>query len=91
MYTNVYRRAHGDGSLDNGGGFLNMELPLIGNSSFYAFGGVNYKASDAYAFTRNWSARPDRFPTDAEWQLFMYQVSCVLPVMRIILQSAYSN
>jgi len=69
MYTNVYRRAHGDGSLDNGGGFLNMELPLIGNSSLYVFGGVNYKASDAYAFTRNWSARPDRFPTDASGNL----------------------
>lgn len=65
MYTNIYRRAHGDGSVNNFGGFLNMELPIAGNTSFYAFGGYNYKKSDAFAFTRNWSARPDRFPTDA--------------------------
>ena len=65
MYTNVYRRAHGDGSLTSIGGFINSEIPLNnGRSSFYAITGYNYKASDAYAFTRNWSARPDRFPTD---------------------------
>ena len=64
--TNVYRRAHGDGSLDAGGGFFNAELPFANKkTSFYAFGGYNHKSSDAYAFTRNWSARPDRFPTDA--------------------------
>jgi iron complex outermembrane receptor protein len=61
--TNVYRRAHGDGSLKGGGLFLNMDLPTNENTSFYAFGGFNYKTSDAFAFTRNWSARPDRFPT----------------------------
>jgi iron complex outermembrane receptor protein len=64
MYTNIYRRAHGDGSMTGGGGFFNMELPLAGTTTFYAFGGLNYKASDAYAFTRNFSARPDRFPTN---------------------------
>ena len=65
MYTNIYRRAHGDGSLENFSGFLNAEIPFATTStSFYAFGGYNYKASDAYAFTRNFSARPDRFPTD---------------------------
>jgi iron complex outermembrane receptor protein len=63
--TNIYRRAHGDGSMTGGGAFLNMELPMQGKNTFYAFGGLNYKASDAYAFTRNWSARPDRFPTNA--------------------------
>lgn len=66
MYTNIYRRAHGDGSLTNIGGFLNAEIPFgTGKTSFYAFGGYNHKSSDAYAFTRNFSARPDRFPTDA--------------------------
>lgn len=66
MYTNIYRRAHGDGSLTNIGGFLNAEMPFgTGKTSFYAFGGYNHKSSDAYAFTRNFSARPDRFPTDA--------------------------
>ena len=63
--VNIYRRAHGDGSMTGGGGFLNLELPSGTKTTFYAFGGLNYKASDAYAFTRNWSARPDRFPTTA--------------------------
>jgi iron complex outermembrane receptor protein len=70
MYTNIYRRAHGDGSVRNAGAFFNMEIPFsTGNTSFYAFGGYNYKASDAYAFTRNWSARPDRFPTSGNGSL----------------------
>ncbi|WP_332733043.1 TonB-dependent receptor [Flavihumibacter sp.] len=63
--TNIYRRAHGDGSMLGGGIFYNAEVPkALGNATFYSFGGYNAKASDAYAFTRNWSARPDRFPTD---------------------------
>lgn len=69
MYTNIYRRAHGDGSVMNIGGFYNLEAPISGNTTFYAFGGYNYKASDAYAFTRNWSARPDRFPTNPDGSL----------------------
>ena len=69
MYINIYRRAHGDASLDMVGGFLNTELPIKGNTSFYAFGGYNHKSSDAYAFTRNFSARPDRFPTDVNGDL----------------------
>jgi iron complex outermembrane recepter protein len=64
MYINIYRRAHGDASLDMIGGFLNAEIPVKNNTSFYTFGGVNHKSSDAFAFTRNFSARPDRFPTD---------------------------
>ena len=72
MYTNIYRRAHGDGSLTNIGGFLNTEIPLgTGQTSFYAFGGYNHKSSDAYAFTRNFSARPDRFPTDASGNIIV--------------------
>ncbi|MEJ8842188.1 TonB-dependent receptor [Lacibacter sp. H375] len=69
MYTNIYRRGHGDGSLTAGGAFLNAEIPIAGKTSFYAFGGYNGKKSDAYAFTRNWSARPERFPTDNNWKL----------------------
>jgi iron complex outermembrane receptor protein len=68
--TNIYRRAHGDGSITSGGLFLNMEAPMNDRGTvFYAFGGSNYKSSDAYAFTRNWSARPDRFPTAADGSL----------------------
>jgi len=70
MYTNIYRRAHGDGSLLSGGAFYNAELPVgKTNTTLYSFGGYNYKFSDAYAFTRNFSARPDRFPTDANGNL----------------------
>jgi len=63
---NIYRRAHGDASLQNFGGMFNAEIPLKDNDqlTFYSFGGYNRKESDAYAFTRNFSARPDRFPTD---------------------------
>ena len=62
---NIYRRAHGDASLNAAGLFYNMELPMKSDaSSFYSFGGYNYKSSDAFAFTRNFSARPERFVTD---------------------------
>lgn len=73
---NYVRRAYGDGSLVEGGGMLNMELPLNekNTATFYAFGGYNYKFSDAYAFTRNFSTDPDdngwkRTPTDANGNL----------------------
>lgn len=66
MISNTVRRAHGDGSVLTAGGFVNAELPLGGvATTLYAFGGYNYKETDAFAFTRNWSARPDRFPTTA--------------------------
>ncbi len=72
MYTNIYRRAHGDASLTNVGGFANTEIPLgTGRTSFYAFGGYTHKSSDAYAFTRNFSARPDRFPTDMSGNIIL--------------------
>ncbi len=66
-YINTLRRAFGDGSVTTGGGMYNMEIPAgaSGKTTFYSFGGYNYKASDAYAYSRNWSARPDRFPVDA--------------------------
>jgi iron complex outermembrane receptor protein len=63
-YINSGRRAMGDASLTSGGIMYNMELPMTGKTSFYSFGGYNYKASDAYAYSRNWSAKPDRFPID---------------------------
>ena len=63
--VNSVRRANGDGSSNTVGGFLNMEIPMAsGNTNFYAFGGYNYKNSDDYAYTRSFSSRPDRFPTD---------------------------
>jgi iron complex outermembrane receptor protein len=64
MYIDIYRRGHGDASLDMAGTFINLELPVSDKTTFYGFGGYTYKFADAYAFTRNFSARPDRFPTD---------------------------
>lgn len=69
MYLNIYRRGHGDASLESFGSFVNLELPLSAKTSFYGFGGTNSKNSDAFAFTRNFSARPDRFPTNANGDL----------------------
>lgn len=68
---NSSRRAFGDGSVTSGGGFFNMEIPLNASkkTTFYAFGGYNYKAADAYAYTRNYSARPDRFPVNENGDL----------------------
>ncbi|HEY7162342.1 MAG TPA: TonB-dependent receptor plug domain-containing protein, partial [Acidobacteriota bacterium] len=67
---NIYRRAHGDGSLTAAGLFYNLETPIkSGAASFYSFGGYNFKSSDAFAFTRNFSARPERFVTDANGDL----------------------
>ena len=65
------RRAFGDGSLAAGGAMFNMELPIAGTSTtFYAFGGYNYKHSQVYAYTRSWNydnglrANATKFPTD---------------------------
>lgn len=65
MIINPYRRANGDASLDMIGTMFNTEIPVgTSNTVVYSFGGYNYKKSDAFAFTRNFSARPERFPTD---------------------------
>ena len=63
--TNTGRRAFGDGSVTTGGAMYNMEIPTSANNkvTFYSFGGYNYKASDAYAYTRN-GDNTSRFPVD---------------------------
>ncbi len=70
-YLNTGRRAFGDGSVTTGGVMYNMEVPASSTkkTTFYSFGGYNYKASDAYAYTRNWGAKPERFPVDASGNL----------------------
>lgn len=66
MYLNVYRRGFGDASLEMAGTQFNAEMPFAtGTAKFYAFGGYNHRSSDAFAFTRNFSLRPERFPTNA--------------------------
>ncbi len=65
-YINSGRRAFGDGSVDTYGAMYNLEVPVCASkkATFYSFGGYNYKSSDAFAYTRNWSGRPQRFPVD---------------------------
>ena len=63
--TNTWRRGFGDASMQSLGAMFNMELPINNNLKFYAFGGFNSKNSDAYAYSRNWSAKPSRFPVTA--------------------------
>ncbi|MEO6948612.1 MAG: TonB-dependent receptor [Ginsengibacter sp.] len=74
---NTGRRANGDGSMNSYGGMLNMEAPIANTkTTFYSFGEYNYKSSEDYAYTRTFhgynelsSARPGRFPTDANGNL----------------------
>ena len=63
---NYARRAFGDGSVTTAGAMFNMQVPTSssGKTNFYSFGGYNYKASDAYAYTRD-NSNPSRFPVDA--------------------------
>ena len=70
-YINGGRRAFGDGSVDTYGAMYNLEVPTSAsrNTTIYSFGGYNYKKSDAFAYTRNWSGRPQRFPVDANGNL----------------------
>ena len=73
-YLNTGRRAFGDGSVKTYGAMYNMEIPTSASKkmSFYSFGGYNYKNSDAFAYSRNWSAKPERFPVDAGGNLVNY-------------------
>jgi len=65
-YFNGARRAFGDGSVQTDGAMYNMELPVKNTKTiFYSFGGYNHKNSDAFAYTRNLSAKPKRFPTSS--------------------------
>lgn len=74
MYLNVFRRGFGDASLEMAGTQLNMERPLAnGTTKLYAFGGYNHRSSDAFAFTRNFSSRPERFPTGASGDVVPYE------------------
>lgn len=49
----IYRRQFGDASLDNFGSFINARLPIADNTAFYAFGGYNFRHTDAYAWSRD--------------------------------------
>lgn len=70
--TNTLRRAFGDGSITTAGGMYNMEIPTKGKTTFYSFGGYNYKFSDAYAYTRN-EDNTSRFPVDENGNIIFVQ------------------
>ncbi|WP_343671896.1 TonB-dependent receptor [Chitinophaga sp.] len=72
--VNSVRRGAGDGSRVNGGGMINLEVPFgTGKTSLYAFGGYNYKSSDAFAYSRSFAGHPDRFPTDNNGNLIFHK------------------
>ena len=84
LSVNTGRRANGDGSVTSGGVLLNAEVPLgASKTRFYAFGGYNYKNSNVYAYSRNFSGSPGRFPTDAGGNLVY-----VPGIMRLVDPSA---
>jgi iron complex outermembrane recepter protein len=71
--VNLWRRGFGDGSITTAGGMYNLEIPTSTSKKtmFYSFGGYNYKASDAFAYTRQWDSKPERFPITANGELIM--------------------
>lgn len=48
-----FRRGFGEAAIDGFNFFGNVSVPLSDKSEFYAFGGRNYRDTDAFAFTRN--------------------------------------
>lgn len=48
-----FRRGFGEAAIDGFGIFANSAIPLSANTELYAFGGRNYRETDAFAFTRN--------------------------------------
>ena len=68
--VNYVRRAMGDASVTSGGVAFNTEVPLSGSGTkFYSFGLYNYKNSNAYAYTRQYAGRPNRFPVNSDGTL----------------------
>ncbi|MBL7793303.1 MAG: TonB-dependent receptor [Saprospiraceae bacterium] len=50
----IYRRQFGEAAANNFGTFFNARLPFKNsNTYFYAFGGYNYRFTDAFAWTRD--------------------------------------
>lgn len=48
----IQRRQYGDPKASNTSAYLNSKLPISENIYAYAFGGVNFRKGDAYAYTR---------------------------------------
>lgn len=52
-----FRRGFGEASIEGFNFMVNAAYPVSENTEIYAFGGRNYRDTDAYAFTRNDGAR----------------------------------
>jgi iron complex outermembrane receptor protein len=52
-----FRKGFGEAAIQGFNFFGNIAIPVSDNTEFYAFGGRNYRDTDAYAFTRNGGAR----------------------------------
>jgi iron complex outermembrane receptor protein len=48
-----FRRGFGEASIDGFNFLVNMAVPVSDKTEIYAFGGRNFRDTDAYAFTRN--------------------------------------
>jgi iron complex outermembrane receptor protein len=59
-----FRKGFGEAAIEGFNFFGNMVIPVSDNTEVYAFGGRNYRDTDAYAFTRNGGARviPSIYP-----------------------------
>ena len=47
-----FRKGYGEAAIDGFSIFENLLIPVSKNAEFYAFGGRNYRETDAFAFTR---------------------------------------
>ena len=52
-----FRRGFGEAAIDGFNFFVNGKVPLSEKAELYAFGGRNYRDTDAFAFTRNGGER----------------------------------
>ncbi|MDO7172804.1 TonB-dependent receptor [Mariniflexile sp. AS56] len=52
-----FRKGFGEAAIDGFNFFGNVAIPVSDNTEVYAFGGRNYRDTDAYAFTRNGGER----------------------------------
>ena len=52
-----FRKGFGEAAIESFNFLINSTIPISENTYFYAFGGRNFRNTDAYAFTRNGGAR----------------------------------
>lgn len=50
--STLQRRQYGDSRIKNTSLYANSQIPVSTNTTIYAFGGINFRKGDAYAWTR---------------------------------------